>query len=359
MKILFVTPHSSLGYGGAVHTENLIKIISDGGGELTVMAGCKMGPDCRLFKTYRGTFGKIIGWFCLKTELLIKGVLEEIKSTDYDVVWLDSSLYGEVALELRNMASKAKIIFTFHNIETDYLKSVPLRLMPHKYVKYLAVRRAERFAIKYADLGVFITRSDQNYAINKGLPTSQTLVVPVMYDKLRCGTSRSISCSRRLVFCGSDFPPNIEAAKFICDTIAPSLPEFEFNIYGSVCCSLNRCSNFNNIQLKGFTEDLDKVYQPGDIALMPIFSGAGMKVKILDPLIRRIPVVGTSLSFAGYEDLFGTGFIHIAAPIQMSNLVRSVADRYATLEMDQSKLDRFSMSHNSKTVIEVIFGLLC
>ncbi|NYF12758.1 MULTISPECIES: glycosyltransferase [Pseudoclavibacter] len=57
--------------------------------------------------------------------------------------------------------------------------------------------------------------------------------------------------------------------------------------------------NVTNVDLLGFVDDLDDVYQDTSVAVIPLLSGAGVKFKTVEPIVRGIPVVATSVGAEG------------------------------------------------------------
>ncbi len=111
-----------------------------------------------------------------------------------------------------------------------------------------------------------------------------------------------------LVFVGSGYLPNWEAASFITRNLAPLFPECQFFIVGSV-------SDFGgakpqrseisptNVRWTGVVDNTRKLllYRAADIALNPMFSGSGTNMKMLDYFAAGLPVVSTPAGVRGLE----------------------------------------------------------
>jgi glycosyltransferase involved in cell wall biosynthesis len=101
------------------------------------------------------------------------------------------------------------------------------------------------------------------------------------------------------IFVGSAHPPNIEAACFIRDRLAPALPSVQFGIAGSVCDAV--ASELRNLHRLGVLDDDDKarLYRACDVALNPVVSGAGTNLKLLEYLGAGLAVVTTPFGARG------------------------------------------------------------
>lgn len=114
---------------------------------------------------------------------------------------------------------------------------------------------------------------------------------------------KSIS-TRSVVFLGSAHMPNVDSANYLVEHIAPSCPDVEFHLIGSVCSSIS-IKLARNIRLWGVLDDSDKsaVMQACSIAINPMMSGSGSNVKLADYLANGLFVVTTVFGQRGYPDV--------------------------------------------------------
>ncbi len=109
-----------------------------------------------------------------------------------------------------------------------------------------------------------------------------------------------------LIFIGSGYGPNTEAAAFIVKTIAPRMSQCAFAIAGSVKESYQAANGSRapeNVVWLGTVEAERRVafYHAADIALNPMFSGSGTNLKMLDYFAAGLPVVSTPAGARGLE----------------------------------------------------------
>ena len=103
-----------------------------------------------------------------------------------------------------------------------------------------------------------------------------------------------------VVFLGSAHMPNIDAAHFIAERLAPKLPNVRFHLLGSVCSAILKAPS--NVYLWGVVDDVTKsaVMQSCALALNPMQSGSGSNVKLADYLGNGLFVVTTEFGLRGY-----------------------------------------------------------
>ena len=101
-------------------------------------------------------------------------------------------------------------------------------------------------------------------------------------------------------FLGSlDYRPNQEAALWIAEELQPRVPA-EIHIAGSNAPSWLR-ARLKNIHFDGEVADAAEFIQSMSVMIAPIFSGGGMRIKILEAMANARPVVSTSIGAAGIE----------------------------------------------------------
>ena len=130
------------------------------------------------------------------------------------------------------------------------------------------------------------------------------------------------------VFIGSLFPPNEEAARFICSELAPALPEVTFAICGGVGDAIDGEAlvrrGIGNVRITGTLDDDARREYLGaaDLAVNPMFSGSGTNIKMFDFMAAGLPVISTPTGARGIN-LSGSA-VHIAAPGEFAGAVRTV-----------------------------------
>jgi 2-polyprenyl-3-methyl-5-hydroxy-6-metoxy-1,4-benzoquinol methylase/glycosyltransferase involved in cell wall biosynthesis/GT2 family glycosyltransferase len=104
------------------------------------------------------------------------------------------------------------------------------------------------------------------------------------------------------IFVASNYPPNVEAANYILNVLAPNLPDVSFLIAGGVGETVK--TNQQNVIVTGkLTEDEKVQYlSASDIAINPMFSGSGTNIKMFDFMAAGLPIISTPAGARGIED---------------------------------------------------------
>ena len=98
--------------------------------------------------------------------------------------------------------------------------------------------------------------------------------------------------------------PNVEAASFLLEQIAPHFPKVEFVIAGSYLPNgLRRASN---VIFPGYVADTRQLFHgTNTIFAAPLFSGTGQRVKLLEAFAMGSAVITTTVGAAGFPIVNG------------------------------------------------------
>jgi glycosyltransferase involved in cell wall biosynthesis len=93
--------------------------------------------------------------------------------------------------------------------------------------------------------------------------------------------------------------PNVEAAEFLVQRVAPHFPDIHFMICGSPVPVYLRSAP--NASFPGYVLDTRMLYlRPNTIVAAPLFSGTGQRVKLLEAFAMACPVITTSVGAKGF-----------------------------------------------------------
>jgi glycosyltransferase involved in cell wall biosynthesis len=147
-----------------------------------------------------------------------------------------------------------------------------------------------------------------------GLPFSKCLVVPngTFTDDVepaspdaRARAKRALGLPRdpMAIFVASAYPPNVQAARFINDTLAPALPATTFVICGGVGDALQKTPVASNVRLTlSVGEGRKRRYlEAADVAINPMFVGSGTNIKMFDFMAAGLPIVTTPVGARGIQ----------------------------------------------------------
>jgi len=203
-------------------------------------------------------------------------------------------------------------VYNSHNFETDLLEQ--MYHGPHAQKHLDAIRKAEQTLVQNCDV-VFATSEEERKKLSDvfGISVDSIYLAPNGIDTALYEYERSRSKAfdrKKAFFIGSSHPPNIEAVDFIHDVLAPKCPQVDFYIAGK--CGMGRTSAYKNVFFMGMIdeEQKDDLFTTSDVALNPMFSGAGTNLKTLEFLSAGIPMVSTAVGVRGLDLVEGKQYAH-------------------------------------------------
>jgi FkbM family methyltransferase len=187
-----------------------------------------------------------------------------------------------------------------HRLAAQMLKG-PAGEAATRFIRFIEGLLASR-----ADL-VFATSREEAEAFREdfGIDSAKVRLAPngfEPWEDAQPGSVRDAQAAPFAVFIGSGHPPNVEAARFICEGIAPHVPALRFLVMGAVCGKLPSPAA-PNVELLGFVEEgrMRRLLRDCTVALNPLFSGAGTNLKMLQYMEAAAPIVSTPVGARGLD----------------------------------------------------------
>jgi len=207
---------------------------------------------------------------------------------------------------IRSIHPALPVIYSAHNIETLHKRTMlnghPLAGLVTEFIS-----RLEERLVETADILVACTETDAEHFSRTGrapvLVANGCVAVPeTEIARLLNGHGQDAEpAPPRIGFLGSSHPPNIDAANFIIDDLATSLPNIRFELVGSVCTALDRALPAN-VKTHGIVAEPDKrrILASWDVALNPLLEGGGSSLKLPDYFAHALPTISTSIGARGF-----------------------------------------------------------
>lgn len=284
---------------------------------------------------------KLAQWCAGRSELLMRRwqptaadrVAALVAGGGFGLVVLDSSYVLPLA------PRGAPSLLSLHNLEHAMLarrdgvrRTIADRLT--RRVEASRVRAAERAAIAVASRTVVCSEADA--ALARALApavATRVTVVPNAVDLDRLPLQPApVGGPPKLLFVGGlDYPPNLEAATELVERHLPALraafPGLVVRLVGRDPAGASaRWRGLPGVELLGPVVDLLPVYRDSHAAYLPIRSGGGTRLKILEAWALGLPVVSTAVGCEGLPAVDGAHLRLFDAPEQGVAALRSVLD---------------------------------
>jgi glycosyltransferase involved in cell wall biosynthesis len=171
-------------------------------------------------------------------------------------------------------------------------------------------RSYEARYVDWADTVLCVTESDRLH-LSAQTGSSRLCTVPLGYDVDALPAVRPTTDSaNRLLFVGSfRHRPNVDAVLSLATAILPRVwetrPDVVLDVVGADApAQLLRAAEGSRgrIVMHGFVESLDARFDGAGLFVAPLFSGGGIKIKILEAMGRGTAVLTTPVGAEGIDD---------------------------------------------------------
>lgn len=240
---------------------------------------------------YRGITPKVVSDICTL-------------ASNYENVFLSSSLFGQISYGLKNSGYNGKIIVQFHNVETLYYQNILPKclLLRKKIIECISYN--EQLAISYANVRLALNKRDAEILDSISSNKVDYIIPITLQDKCKnISQDETVLINRKplIAFIGSNFPPNANSVLWFVKNVLPHI-DVNFIVVGKNMSRLKRRNKIlKNIDIRSNVPDISSYFENSDIIISPIFSGSGMKVKTCEALMYGKIIVGSSEAFEGYE----------------------------------------------------------
>lgn len=224
-------------------------------------------------------------------------------SSQYDVIWIDRSIFGILAKKLKESQYKGKIVGFFHNVETIYFDAKLSRRMPFRRLILQCVDKNDRWTCQYCDKIVTLTNRDSD-TINHLYQRKADKCIPILFrDKYKKEVyPEGMTATKPLcTILAAYFTPNNEGILWFVRNVLPQV-DVKFRIVGKGMGRLKaEHPELANIEVCSDVPDLAPYFEEADVMVLPIFAGSGMKVKTCESLMYGKNIIATDEALEGYD----------------------------------------------------------
>ncbi|MHA1440226.1 MAG: glycosyltransferase, partial [Promethearchaeota archaeon] len=251
--------------------------------------------------------------------------------------------------------------YNAHNVETIYHQQIGkyyykipifLRFFYSLYIFFL-----EKYAVNFVKNINAISHIDKaNFLKIYNVPKEKIIVNKIGYKKEIFNNSIDKEIAKKrleidkdkfvIIFHGNYYgqKANKEAIEIIINKIGPQIQDKD--ILFLIAGNMPKFKNTRNIRFLGFVDDLNSFLYAADIAIVPIFRGSGVRVKMIDYLSAKLPMITTKqaklgLIFKNNEH----GYI-----VSDKRPIEEIIERILELKENPEKINEFK--NNIKKLLE-------
>jgi glycosyltransferase involved in cell wall biosynthesis len=247
-----------------------------------------------------------------------KLLIRELRKTAYDIVQFEG-LFVTPYLSAIRKHSKAKLVYRSHNIEHQVWQRLAQQKSDlfKKWYLTMVARRVKDYELQQlnkVDAIAAFTAEDKNTILSYGT-TIPVEIFPVGIDLKQYLPDFSKTEFPSLFFLGSlDWLPNREGIEWFIDHFHKDLTDGDLRVKFYVA-GHNIPERFDDYEvmgkifIQGEVDDAFEFVNSKSIMIVPLLSGGGMRVKIVEGMAMQKCIISTSLGAEGINFENGTNIM--------------------------------------------------
>ncbi len=290
-----------------------------------------------------------------------------LRQEEFDIVHLES-IYVTPYIDLIRKHSKARIVLRIHNIEHqiwDRLaenESNLIMKMVYRINKN-QLEDVERGILRKTDGYMTISEPDFRY-FSRTAPDVIGEVIPFGIDMRNYVLEDDFIASDKPALChiGSmNWSPNLEGIEWFLDEVWPQIreehPDLRFTVAGHGMPERLRQRKDENVEFVGAVPDANAFMLDHDIMVVPLLSGSGVRVKIVEAMALGRVVVTTSVGAEGLAVENGKHLFIADTPEDFLNVVNKCIQTPDICSIiSENARDFISMHHNNELITKKLIG---
>ncbi|MGN6645791.1 MAG: glycosyltransferase [Cytophaga sp.] len=238
-----------------------------------------------------------------------EALIRLLTENTFDIIQLEGS-YMALYLPVLRQHSSAKIVLRSHNIEHEIWQRMALNeINPLKkwYFNLLSekIRQFENTTMHGVDAIAAITSRDKEYYQQQGFKGELvTINAGANLSKFQpdfCKTTTGTLC----FLAGMDWMPNQQGLDWFLDTVWPevknNVPEIRLHIAGKAMPEKYYYLDDPSVEIHGLVPDAVEYLQKYEIFIVPLLSGGGMRLKVVEGMAVGKCILSTTVGAEGVE----------------------------------------------------------
>lgn len=238
--------------------------------------------------------------------LKIYPVLKKLLSSNsFDFIILEDILLMSLVPIIRVKQPGAKIIYDAYNVNSRLMKAAVTDATSEK--KYQSMLKDESKLFKQVDASFVCSEVDLKELSELNQNRMHCTVIPNGVGVPDQWSYPDVTMhENEILFCGSlDYAPNREGLLWFCNEVLPKVLAYKSNVKLSVV-GKGDPGNELLISLKhpainyhGMVQTVIPYYKQASLAIVPLLSGSGTRLKVLEAMGFGIPVLSTTTGAEG------------------------------------------------------------
>jgi glycosyltransferase involved in cell wall biosynthesis len=278
----------------------------------------------------------------------------------FDIVQIETLFMSPYLNTIREL-SQAKIILRAHNIEHRIWKrvaSITKNPLKKVYLNHLSstLERYEKSILNAYDGIVPISPVDAPFFIENSLKPVLALPTGINPDKLPVQNNNHPD--HALFHIGAmNWMPNEEGIRWFTEQVWPivhnKLPHLKVHLAGREMPDWLKNLKMENIIIEGEVENAYDFIQSKSILIAPLFSGSGIRIKIIESMALAKAVISTSIGAEGINYTHNKNILIANTAEEFASAIEMLyADSETTRKIGLAARNLILEEHNTPKIIQ-------
>ncbi|WP_287047535.1 glycosyltransferase [Treponema sp.] len=261
-------------------------------------------------------FDKYCGKNNFETRYFINTTLKKLSNEQYtpDIVVLDWVESGFFLSKVKKFFPKAKVIIVEQDVyylnlqrKIDNAKRLKKTLCKKQYRNF---KKFELNILRKVDQIEVLNGKDKRLLVDDGIDVNKIKIVAPYFDLFEVASRNKID--KNILFYGAmNREENEQAVLWFIDTVMPLLDKtFRFIIVGNKPSEKLLGKVSERVIVTGFVEDVLPYFETALCLVVPLFVGAGIKIKVLEGMSAGVPVLTNDVGIEGIDAVDGKEYFY-------------------------------------------------
>lgn len=260
-----------------------------------------------------------------------------LKNNSYDYIIISYACWAPL-IQNNPYLKNAKLIVDTHDFLTAQFKDV----------KGFSLGKFFETEIQLLELfdTVVVISNEEKYLFSQFTKKDVALITHPLPNKfLNSNETKEFD----IIYLGSNNAHNITGAKWFFEKVYPLLPNtVKILVIGGVTASIDDYPNVTKIK---FAENLDTYYANAKMAVCPIFSGTGLKIKVIEALSYGLPIVCTEKGIDGMNNKTDNGCLVTDDAVQFAANIEKLLSDKAYYDSTAAASKRYFLKNNDSAAV--------
>ncbi len=258
---------------------------------------------------------------------------EILENKEFDIIQIESIFLKDYIPTIRKY-SKAKLVLRAPNVEFviwNRLAQIEKSFLRRFYLNILAKRLKKEELIAFDKVDAIYTVTENDIKLIKSLGIKKPIeFIPTGVDVTKDLSIEGVNTEYPSIFhMGAlDWLPNQEAVKWLLDNVWPSIykefPKLKFYIAGRRPPQWLMDLRIDGVEVVGEVDDAAAFIKSKAIMPVPLFSGSGMRVKIIEGMMLKKAIVSTTIGIEGIIHKDGKDVLIANTPQEFIDSIRKL-----------------------------------